>query len=116
MSHRVTLIPGDGIGPELAEATRRVIDATGVAIDWDVQEAGVDVMDRFGGTPLPDNVLESIRTNKVALKAPITTPVGTGFRRQRLPPPGARPLRLRPPLQDLPGRPHVLRRHARSTS
>jgi isocitrate dehydrogenase (NAD+) len=79
MAHQVTLIPGDGVGPELAEATRMCVDATGVAIDWDVQEAGVDVMARLG-TPVPDSVLESIRRTGVALKAPITTPVGTGFR------------------------------------
>ena len=80
MSHRVTLIPGDGTGPEIAEATRRVIDATGVRIEWDIQDAGADVMDRFGGNPLPDHVLDSIRQNGVAIKGPITTPVGTGFR------------------------------------
>ncbi|HEY1013750.1 MAG TPA: isocitrate/isopropylmalate dehydrogenase family protein [Herpetosiphonaceae bacterium] len=79
MAHRVTLIRGDGTGPELAEATRRVLEATGVAFEWDVQEAGVDIMETLG-TPLPDSVLESIRSTKVALKAPITTPVGTGFR------------------------------------
>ncbi|HLJ67792.1 MAG TPA: isocitrate/isopropylmalate dehydrogenase family protein [Chloroflexota bacterium] len=79
MTYRVTLIPGDGIGPEVSGAARRVIDATGVAIDWEVQEAGSDVMDRYG-TPLPEAVLESIRRNKVALKGPITTPIGTGFR------------------------------------
>ena len=79
MAHQVTLIPGDGVGPELAEVTRMCIDATGVAIDWDVQEAGVDVMARLG-TPVPDSVLESCRRTGVALKAPITTPVGTGFR------------------------------------
>jgi isocitrate dehydrogenase (NAD+) len=78
-AHRVTLIPGDGTGPEIAEATRRVLEATGVKFDWDVQHAGVDVMDEFG-TPLPDQVLDSIRANKVAIKGPITTPVGTGFR------------------------------------
>jgi isocitrate dehydrogenase (NAD+) len=80
VSHRVTLIPGDGTGPEIAEATRRVIDATGVQIEWDVQDAGADVMDRFGGNPLPEHVLESIRANGVAIKGPITTPVGSGFR------------------------------------
>jgi len=79
MAHEVTLITGDGTGPELAEAARRCVDATGVAIKWDVQEAGVDVMERLG-TPLPDGVLESVRRTKCALKAPITTPVGTGFR------------------------------------
>jgi isocitrate dehydrogenase (NAD+) len=79
MAHRVTFIPGDGVGPELSEATRRVLEATGVAFDWDVQEAGADVMDKYG-TPLPDHVLDSIRRNGVAIKGPITTPVGTGFR------------------------------------
>ena len=77
--HRVTLIPGDGTGPEISEATRRVLEGTGVKFDWDVQHAGTDVMDEYG-TPLPDHVLESIRSNKVAIKGPITTPVGTGFR------------------------------------
>lgn len=79
MAYDVTLITGDGTGPELAEAARKCVDATGVAINWDVQEAGVDVMARTG-TPLPDAVLESIKRTKCALKAPITTPVGTGFR------------------------------------
>jgi isocitrate dehydrogenase (NAD+) len=79
MAHEVTLITGDGTGPELAEAARRCVDATGVKINWDVQEAGVDVMERLG-TPLPDAVLDSIKRTKCALKAPITTPVGTGFR------------------------------------
>ncbi len=80
MPRRVTLIPGDGTGPEIAEATRRVIEASGVEIAWDVQDAGADVMDEFGGNPLPDHVLDSIKRNGVALKGPITTPVGTGFR------------------------------------
>jgi len=79
MAHRVTLIPGDGIGPELAEATRRVLDASGVAFDWEVQDAG-EAMLAEHGTPLPDAVLDSIRRNRVALKGPITTPVGEGFR------------------------------------
>jgi isocitrate dehydrogenase (NAD+) len=79
MAHEVTLITGDGTGPELAEAARRCVEATGVKINWDVQEAGVDVMERLG-TPLPDAVLDSIKRTKCALKAPITTPVGTGFR------------------------------------
>jgi len=79
MGHRVTLIPGDGTGPELTEATRRVLEATGVELDWDVRQAGVDVMEE-AGTPLPDETLESIRRNRVALKGPITTPIGTGFR------------------------------------
>jgi isocitrate dehydrogenase (NAD+) len=79
MAHRVTLIPGDGTGPELTEATRRVLEATGVEFDWDVQEAGVDVMES-AGTPLPEATLASVNANKVALKGPITTPIGTGFR------------------------------------
>jgi isocitrate dehydrogenase (NAD+) len=79
MAYTVTLIPGDGTGPELVTATRRVLEATGVEFDWDVQEAGADVMDKYG-TPLPEAVLDSIRRNKVALKGPITTPIGTGFR------------------------------------
>jgi isocitrate dehydrogenase (NAD+) len=79
MGHRVTLIPGDGTGPELTEATRRVLEATGIALDWDVRQAGVDVMEE-AGTPLPDDTLESIKKNRVALKGPITTPIGTGFR------------------------------------
>jgi isocitrate dehydrogenase (NAD+) len=79
MAHRVTLIPGDGIGPELAEATRRVLDATGVAFEWETVDAGEAVIGQYG-TPLPEHVLESIRQNKVALKGPITTPVGEGFR------------------------------------
>ena len=80
MAHRVTLIPGDGTGPELTEATRRVLEATGVEFDWDVREAGADVMEKYGGNPLPDEVLEAIRETGVALKGPITTPVGGGFR------------------------------------
>jgi isocitrate dehydrogenase (NAD+) len=76
----VTLIPGDGTGPELTEATRRVLEATGVELEWDIQEAGADVMDRFGGNPLPDHVLDSIKRTGIALKGPITTPVGGGFR------------------------------------
>jgi isocitrate dehydrogenase (NAD+) len=80
VAHRVTLIPGDGTGPEIAEATRRVLEATGVAFDWDVQHAGADVMDQHGGNPLPDHVLDSIRANRVAIKGPITTPIGTGVR------------------------------------
>ena len=79
MIYNVTLIPGDGIGPELTEATRRVLEASGVKFNWDVVHAGVDVMEEYG-TPLPTHVLDSIRKNKVALKGPITTPVGSGFR------------------------------------
>ncbi len=80
MAHRVTLIPGDGIGPELTEATRRVLEATGVEFEWDLQYAGTDVMDQNDGNPLPDHVLDAIRATGVALKGPITTPVGGGFR------------------------------------
>ena len=79
MSYSVTLIPGDGIGPELADATRHVLEATGIAFDWDVQEAGEATI-AAEGTPLPERVLDSIRANGVAIKGPITTPVGTGFR------------------------------------
>jgi isocitrate dehydrogenase (NAD+) len=79
MAYNVTFIKGDGVGPELAEATARVLDATGVKFNWDWQEAGVDIMET-AGTPLPPQVLESIRKNKVAIKAPITTPIGKGFR------------------------------------
>ncbi len=79
MAYPVTLIRGDGIGPEVAKATQTAVDATGVKIDWTVVDAGVDVMETYG-TPLPDHVLESIRTTKTAIKGPITTPVGSGFR------------------------------------
>ena len=78
MTYRVTLIPGDGIGPEVAEAARRVIDATGVSIEWIVREAGGDVIPRYG-KPLPDETLQSILDTRVALKGPIATPVGQGF-------------------------------------
>ena len=78
MAHQVTLIPGDGIGPEVSEAARRVLDATGVVIAWTVEEAGAAVLEREG-TPLPGRVLDRIRESRVALKGPITTPVGTGF-------------------------------------
>ena len=77
--HTVTLIRGDGIGPELAEVAKKCIDATGVSIDWDIQNAGIDVMAQEG-TPLPERVIASIRKNKIAIKSPITTPVGKGFR------------------------------------
>ena len=79
MPYDVTLVPGDGTGPELTEATRRVLEATGVLFTWDVREAGVDVMET-AGTPLPPDTLDSIKRNGVALKGPITTPIGTGFR------------------------------------
>jgi isocitrate dehydrogenase (NAD+) len=79
MSYPVTLIPGDGIGAEVTEAMRRVVDATGVAIEWDVQQAGEAVIAEHG-TPLPEPVLDSIRRNRVGIKGPVTTPIGTGFR------------------------------------
>src|SRR6266702_4777483 len=79
MTHRVTLIPGDGTGPELTEAARRVLEATGVSFEWDVRDAGVDVMESTG-TPLPEETLASVKANRVALKGPITTPIGKGFR------------------------------------
>ncbi|MDS0525419.1 isocitrate/isopropylmalate family dehydrogenase [Clostridium sp. SHJSY1] len=77
--YKITLIPGDGIGPEVANATKRLIEASGVKIDWDIQEAGENMIKEYG-TPLPEAVKESIRNNKIAIKGPITTPVGTGFR------------------------------------
>lgn len=77
--YNITLIPGDGTGPEISEAAKRVIEATGVPIQWDVQYAGIDVYEKEG-TPLPQRVIDSIRKNKVAIKGPVTTPVGTGFR------------------------------------
>jgi isocitrate dehydrogenase (NAD+) len=76
--YRVTLIPGDGVGPEIAEATRKCVEATGVKIEWDVQDCGIEVIQAEG--KVPDRVLKSIKANKVALKAPITTPIGKGFR------------------------------------
>ena len=79
MTHRVTLIPGDGIGPEIAAATCRVLDASGVAFEWETVEAGQAAIEQYG-KPLPDHVLESVRRNRVAIKGPITTPVGAGFR------------------------------------
>jgi isocitrate dehydrogenase (NAD+) len=79
VAHLVTLIPGDGIGPEVSEATRRVLDATGIPIEWVIEEAGADVLEREG-TPLPGRVLDRIRDSRVAIKGPITTPVGSGFR------------------------------------
>jgi len=79
MPHKVTLITGDGTGPELAQAAKRCIDATGVDIEWDIREAGIEVFEKTGN-PMPDEVIEAIKQNKVAIKAPITTPVGKGFR------------------------------------
>ena len=77
--YTITLIPGDGIGPEVIDAARRCIEATGVSIEWEVKEAGAGAIEKYG-TPLPDEVLDSIRKNKIALKGPITTPIGSGFR------------------------------------
>jgi isocitrate dehydrogenase (NAD+) len=79
VAHRITLIPGDGIGPEVTAAARRVVEAAGVPVDWDIQEAGAAVIEKEG-TPLPGRVLDSIRESRTALKGPITTPIGTGFR------------------------------------
>ncbi len=79
MAHEVTFIPGDGTGPELAQATRRVLEATGVGFDWDLQEAGIDAFEATGN-PFPDETLASLRRTKVGIKGPTTTPVGSGFR------------------------------------
>ncbi len=79
MTHRVTLLPGDGVGPEVSDATRRVLEATGASFEWDISEVGVSALEKHG-TPLPESVLDSIRKNKVAIKGPVTTPVGSGFR------------------------------------
>ncbi len=79
MKHKITLIPGDGIGPEVSLATQRCVEGAGVQVDWDVVHAGSEIMEKVG-TPLPENVLESVRKNKVAIKGPITTPIGSGFR------------------------------------
>ena len=77
--HNITLIEGDGIGPEIADAVVKIIDAAGVKINWDRQSAGLDVIEKEG-IPIPDRVIESIKKNKIALKAPVTTPIGKGFR------------------------------------
>src|SRR6058998_3839816 len=79
MVHRVTFIPGDGTGPEISEATQKVLEATGVDFEWDFQNAGADVYEEEG-TPLPDRVLDSIKERGLAIKGPLTTPVGSGFR------------------------------------
>ena len=76
---KVTLIKGDGIGPEISDAVLKIIASAGVKLDWDVQTAGADVIETEG-VPLPDRVLESVKANKVALKSPVTTPIGKGFR------------------------------------
>ena len=79
MAYNITLIPGDGIGPEVTKAAKMVLEASGVEIDWEIVEAGEKVIEKYG-TPLPDYVIDSIKRNRVALKGPVTTPVGTGFR------------------------------------
>src|SRR5271157_3790234 len=79
MAYHVTLIPGDGVGPEVTEATKRVLEATGVKFNWEIGEVGSYAMEKYG-TPLPAAVIESVKKNKVALKGPVTTPVGSGFR------------------------------------
>jgi isocitrate dehydrogenase (NAD+) len=79
LSYNITLIPGDGVGPEISQATKRVLEATGVKINWEVAQAGADVMAKEG-TPLPEATLASIKKNKIAIKGPVTTPIGTGFR------------------------------------
>lgn len=79
MTHNVTLIPGDGIGPEVATAAKRVVDASGAEINWHVVDAGESQMEKYG-TPLPQHVLDSVRADGIALKGPITTPIGVGFR------------------------------------
>lgn len=79
MTYNITLIPGDGIGPQVTEAAKMVLEASGVEINWEIMEAGEKVIEKYG-TPLPDYVIDSIKRNRVALKGPVTTPVGTGFR------------------------------------
>ena len=79
MSHKITLIPGDGTGPELADVMKKCVEATGVDIEWERQEAGIDAIGKYG-TPLPGSVVESIKKNRVAIKGPVTTPLGSGFR------------------------------------
>ena len=79
MAHRITVIPGDGVGPEIMDATIRVLEATGVDFDWDYREAGLDAAEKYGSV-VPEEVLDSVRKNKVAIKGPITTPRGGGFR------------------------------------
>ena len=79
MAYRITLIPGDGIGPEVVDATLKILAVTGLDFDWEVHHAGLEVA-RLTGTPLPPSVIEAVRKNKVALKGPVTTPIGHGFR------------------------------------
>ncbi|MDD5189543.1 MAG: isocitrate/isopropylmalate dehydrogenase family protein [Dehalococcoidales bacterium] len=78
-TYNITLLPGDGVGPEVTEATKRVLEATGVKFKWDIVEVGSHAMEKYG-TPLPASVIESVKKNKIALKGPVTTPVGSGFR------------------------------------
>ena len=78
MSYTITLIPGNGIGPEVTEAAVRIINSTGVKIEWERVEAGIDVLSKYG-TPIPDSVIESIKKNKIGLKGPLTTLVAKGF-------------------------------------
>src|SRR5512140_2595041 len=79
MGHRITLIPGDGIGPEVVDATRKILTTAKVEIDWEVHNAGLEVA-KLTGSPLPDTVIEAVRKNRVALKGPVTTPIGGGFK------------------------------------
>ena len=79
MTYNITLIPGDGIGPQVTEAAKMVLEASGVEINWEIVEAGEKVIEKYG-TPLPDYVIDSIKRNRVALKGPVTTPIGIGFR------------------------------------
>ncbi len=79
MPYNVTLIPGDGVGPEVTEATKRVVEATGVEFNWEIGIVGAEAQAKFG-TTLPEDVLTSIKKNTVALKGPVTTPIGKGFR------------------------------------
>ena len=109
MPYRVTLIPGDGIGPEVSTAARRVLEATGVAFEWDVQGAGAGAMEEHG-TPSPQALLDSVRANKVALKGPITTPIGSGFRSVNVAIQGVGPLCQPAPGPVYGGRPQSLQR------
>jgi len=86
MAHNITLIPGDGVGPEVSEATKRVLDASGVNINWELAYAGASAREQLGEL-LPQATLKSIRKNKVAIKGPVTTPVGSGFRSVNVPAP-----------------------------
>ena len=100
----MTLIPGDGIGPEVIDATCRALEATGVEFDWDVEQVGQPALDAVG-TPLPDSVAESVIANRVALKGPVTRPPLQGLsQRQHRHAQGEQPVRQRPPLPHLPGR------------